>query len=244
MPEITDIPVCAIVVAAGKGMRLDTGVRKQYLHIAGRSILSHTLTKIDACPEVGSIYLAVPAADFAYCTDRILPEASLRCPVTLVAGGEQRQNSVFNALEAIGDSSGLVAVHDGVRPLIDPEMISRCVHAAVRFGACVPGIQADDTIKKADVENRVTETVDRNSLWLVQTPQVFRTDLLHRAHRQALLDGISGTDDASLVERIGHRVMIIAGSKTNLKITTASDLAIAEALLLAPQRSFEKRPLP
>jgi 2-C-methyl-D-erythritol 4-phosphate cytidylyltransferase len=234
VPEITDIPVSAIVVAAGKGLRLDAGVRKQYLQIAGRSILSHTLAKIDACPEVGSIYLAVPAADLDYCTDRILPEVPLRCPVTLVAGGEERQNSVFNALEALEDLNGLVAVHDGVRPLVDPEMISRCVRAAARFGACIPGIPADDTIKKADFENWVTETVDRSGLWLVQTPQVFRTDLLHRAHRQALLNGCRGTDDAALVERIGHRVMIVAGSKTNVKITTASDLEIAKALLLAP----------
>lgn len=231
MPPDPHLAVSAIVVAAGKGRRLDTGTRKQYLPIAGRSILSHALAGIDACREVESIFLVVPAADFGYCNDRILPEAPLRCPVTLVAGGRERQDSVFNALEALPEKGGLVAVHDGVRPLVDPEMVSRCIRCAARFGACIPGIPADDTIKKADSEYRVAETVDRKGLWLVQTPQVFRTDLLHRAHRQAVEDGCSETDDAALVERIGRRVMIVAGSKTNVKITTASDLEIAKALL-------------
>jgi 2-C-methyl-D-erythritol 4-phosphate cytidylyltransferase len=234
VPEGPDLPVCAIVVAAGKGKRLDTGLRKQYLQIAGRSILSHTLTRIDACRQVNSIYLVVPAADFDYCNAHILPEVRLRCPLTLVAGGEERQNSVFNALEALAVRSGLVAVHDGVRPLIAPELISKCIKAAARFGACIPGIPIEDTVKKADSANRVVETVDRNGLWLVQTPQVFRADLLYRAHRQAQEDGCRQTDDAALVERIGHRVAIVDGSKTNIKITTASDLEIATALLTAP----------
>ncbi len=226
-----DTSVAAVVVAAGKGRRLDAGVRKQYIQIAGRSILSHTLTRIDACPQVESIHLVVPAADFQYCRQQILPEVDLRCPVTLVAGGEERQNSVCNALEALEDKTGLVAVHDGVRPLIAPDLIAECVQCAAQSGACVPAIPADETIKKADTRRWVTETVDRDGLWLVQTPQVFHTELLLRAHRQANRDGCSGTDDAALVERLGHRVRIIAGSKINIKITTASDLPIAEALL-------------
>lgn len=238
MSAISDIPVSAIVVAAGEGRRLNTGVRKQYLQIAGRSILSHALARIDTCREVGSIYLVVPAADFQYCRQQILPEADLRCPVSLVAGGEERQNSVRNALEAVKEKGGLVAVHDGVRPLVAPELISVCVSCAAQCGACIPGIPADDTIKKADSESWVTGTVDRNGLWMVQTPQVFRYDLLLRAHRQALQDGCSGTDDAALVERIGHRVKIVPGSKTNVKITTASDLRIAEALLGARDGSL------
>lgn len=237
MEAKSDIPVSAIVVAAGKGRRLDTGVRKQYLRIAGRSILAHTLARIDACLHVKSIYLVVPAADFEYCRQQILPEVDLRSPLTLVAGGEERQNSVCNALKALKDSGGLVAVHDGVRPLVAPDLVAECVRCAAQCGACVPGIPADDTIKKIDAQSWVTETVDRKGLWLVQTPQVFRADLLHRAHQQALRDGCSGTDDAALVERLGHRVKIIAGSKTNVKITTASDLKIAEALLDAPDGS-------
>ncbi len=234
MPATADIPVSAIIVAAGKGRRLSTGVRKQYLRIAGRTILAHTLSQFDACREVGSIALVVPAADIEYCSEQILSEISLRCPVSLIAGGEERQNSVFNALEALTEKRGLVAVHDGVRPLVAPELISLCIRCAAQFGACIPGIPADETIKKADSENWVAETVDRKGLWMVQTPQVFRYDLLHRAHLCALRDGCSGTDDATLVERTGHRVRIIPGSKINIKITTASDLQIAKALLETP----------
>ena len=234
MSARADIPVSAIIVAAGKGRRLDAGVRKQYLQIAGRSILSHTLGCIDACPQVESIHLAVPASDFEYCRQHILPEVDLRCSVTLVAGGEERQNSVCNALEAMQDKTGLVAVHDGVRPLVAAELVAECVRCAAQYGACVPAMPADDTIKKADTRRWVTGTVDRHGLWLVQTPQVFQTELLLRAHRQANRDGCSGTDDAALVERLGHRVRIIPGSKINIKITTASDLSIAEALLAGP----------
>lgn len=234
MPAKSNIAVSAIIVAAGKGRRLDTGVRKQYLRIAGKSILAQTLTRFDICREVSSITLVVPATDIQYCSEQILSEVALRCPVNLVAGGEERQNSVFNALEALERKSGLVAVHDGVRPMVTPELISSCVRCAARFGACIPGVPADDTIKKADSNNWISETVDRNGLWLIQTPQVFRYDLLHRAHLRALQDGCSGTDDAALVERIGHRVRIIPGSKVNLKITSASDLELAKALLGTP----------
>ena len=231
MPASSDIAVSAVIVAAGEGRRLAAGVRKQYLPIAGRSILAHALSRIDTCRDVESIYLVVPAADFGYCKQQVLPEAVLRCPVTLVAGGEERQNSVYNALEQLTDSSGLVAVHDGVRPLVDPDLVSECIACAAMSGACIPGIPVDDTIKKADSDHCVAGTVDRHGLWLVQTPQVFRTELLQRAHRQARREGCSGTDDAALVERLGHRVKIIPGSRTNIKITTASDLALAKALL-------------
>ena len=120
---------------------------------------------------------------------------------------------------------------------MDPDLVAECVRCAAEWGACVPGIPADDTIKKADSQSLVAETVDRSGLWLIQTPQVFRTDLLHHAHQKALRDGCSVTDDAALVERVGHRVKIITGSKINVKITTASDLRIAEALLGAPRTS-------
>ena len=233
MPATADIPVSAIVVAAGAGRRLDADVRKQYLRIAGRSVLAHTLSRFDACREVESIIAVVPPEDIEFCSQRILSEVQLRCPVHLVAGGQERQHSVFNALQALDEEkkSGLVAVHDGVRPLVDPALISSCISCAAQFGACVPGIPADDTVKKADSKNRVVETVDRNGLWMIQTPQVFAYDLLYRAHMQALTDGCRGTDDAALVERTGHRVKIVPGSRTNIKITTAADLPIVEALL-------------
>ena len=228
-----NIPVSAIIVAAGEGRRLQSGVRKQYLRIAGRTILAHTLARVDACPDISSMILVVPTADIDYCRQQILSEVQLRCPVQLISGGQERQNSVFNALKALEQDTGLVAVHDGVRPLVEPELISQCIDAAAQYGACIPGLPAEDTIKKADSDQWVAGTVERDGLWMVQTPQVFRYDLLHQAHLQAKRDGCSGTDDAALVERIGHRVRIVAGSRANIKITTSADLQIAEALLAA-----------
>ena len=137
MTAATDIPVSAIIVAAGSGQRLGAGIRKQYLRLAGRTIVGHTLSRFDACPEVGSITLVVPAADIEYCRKQILPEIALRSPISLIAGGEQRQDSVLNALQALGEKRGLVAVHDGVRPLVEPELISLCIRCAAQFGACV-----------------------------------------------------------------------------------------------------------
>jgi 2-C-methyl-D-erythritol 4-phosphate cytidylyltransferase len=223
--------VSAIIVAAGKGQRMHTGIRKQYLPIAGRTVLGHTLNKIDACEDIDSIYLVVPEEDFAYCRKKVLSPANLRKPAHLVAGGKQRQNSVYNGLEALEQKRGLVVVHDGVRPLIEPQQISSCIAVAQDNGACILGIPAFDTIKRVDDANTIETTINRECLWLAQTPQVFRYNILHRAHRKAITDGYAGTDDALLVERIGYRVKIISGSKTNLKITTTEDLAIAEALL-------------
>jgi 2-C-methyl-D-erythritol 4-phosphate cytidylyltransferase len=223
--------VSAIIVAAGKGRRMHAGTRKQYLTVAGRTVLGHTLKKFDVCDDVDSIYLVVPEEDFDYCREKVLSPANLRKPTHLVVGGKQRQNSVFNGLKALEQKRGLVVVHDGVRPLIEPQQISSCIAEAQESGACILGIPAFDTIKRVDDANTIEATINRECLWLAQTPQVFRYKILHRAHQKAISDGFAGTDDALLVERIGYRVKIITGSKTNLKITTTEDLAIAQALL-------------
>jgi len=223
--------VTAIIVAAGKGRRMQSGTRKQYITIAGRTVLGHTLKKFDACDDIDSIYLVVAQEDFDYCREKVLLPTNLHKSTHLVAGGKQRQNSVFNGLEALEQKRGLVVVHDGVRPLIEPQQISGCIAEAQQSGACILGIRAFDTIKRTDDAGTIEATLNRECLWLAQTPQVFHYKILHRAHRKAIDDGFAGTDDALLVERIGYRVKIITGSKTNLKITTAEDLAIAEALL-------------
>lgn len=210
---------------------MQAGIRKQYLTIAGRTVLGHTLNKFYTCEDIDSIYLVVPEEDFDYCRKKVLSTANLCKPTQLVAGGRQRQNSVFNGLEALEQKGGLVVVHDGVRPFIEPQQISSCIAEAQAGGACILGIPAFDTIKRVDNANAIETTLNRERLWLAQTPQVFRYKILYRAHQKAISDGFAGTDDALLVERIGYRVKIITGSKTNLKITTTEDLAIAEALL-------------
>lgn len=223
--------VNAIIVAAGKGVRMGAKLRKQYLNLAGRPILSHTLHRFSVCAAVDQICMVVPQNDFDYCRDQVLMPAGAKKPVQLVAGGYERQQSVFRGLKELGQKEGLVAIHDGVRPLIDPALIEDCIRGAAVSGACIPGIPIADTIKRADRKGHITATVKRNGLWLIQTPQVFEYRIIMEAHKRARRDGYAGTDDASLVERIGYPVDIISGSKTNIKVTNKEDLSMAAALL-------------
>ena len=223
--------VSAIIVAAGSGVRMNAGRPKQYLTIAGRPVLNHTLQKFLDCRQVDVIYLVVPKADFGYCRENILPPVDPGKPIRLIGGGAARQHSVYKGLAAVEEKNGLVIIHDGVRPLVQTSLISDCILQAQETGACIAGIPVYDTIKRAGDSGDIEETVERKGLWLAQTPQVFRYGLIRKAHDRAIVEGYTGTDDAILVERIGNPVKIITGSKTNIKITTREDLAMAASLL-------------
>ena len=207
--------------------------RKQYLQVAGRPVLVHTLLKFDVCPLIDHICLVVPDDDLDFCRHRLLAGGPIKKTVQFVAGGRYRQQSVYKGLKSLDHKNGLVAIHDGVRPLVDPLLITACIRAAETSGACAPGIPAYDTIKRVSGEGTIEGTVERKGLWLIQTPQVFRYAVITEAHDRALRDGYVGTDDASLVERLGFPVTLISGSKSNIKVTTAEDLAMAAALLRA-----------
>ena len=212
-------------------MQSDT--RKQYLQVAGRPVLVHTLLKFDVCPLIDHICLVVPDDDLDFCRHRLLAGGPIKKALQFVAGGRHRQQSVYNGLKSLGLKKGLVAIHDGVRPLVDPLLITACIRAAETSGACAPGIPAYDTIKRVSGEGTIAGTLERKGLWLIQTPQVFRYALISEAHERALRDGYVGTEDATLVERLGLPVTLISGSKSNIKVTTAEDLAMAAALLRA-----------
>jgi 2-C-methyl-D-erythritol 4-phosphate cytidylyltransferase len=225
--------VSALIVAAGRGVRMQSDTRKQYLQVAGRPILVHTLMKFDVCPLIDHICIVVPDDDLEFCRRRLIAGGPIKNPVQFVAGGRHRQQSVYNGLKSLDHKKGLVAIHDGVRPLIDPLLITACIKAAETSGACAPGIPVYDTIKRVSAAATIAGTVERKGLWLIQTPQVFRYAVIAEAHERALRDGYVGTDDASLVERLGFPVTLISGSKSNIKVTTAEDLAMAAALLRA-----------
>jgi 2-C-methyl-D-erythritol 4-phosphate cytidylyltransferase len=225
--------VSAVIVAAGRGVRMQSDTRKQYLQVAGRPVLVHTLLKFDVCPLIDHICLVVPDDDLDFCRHRLLADEPIKKTVQFVAGGRHRQQSVYNGLKSLGRKEGLVAIHDGVRPLVDPLLITACIRAAETSGACAPGIPAYDTIKRVSGEGTIAGTVERKGLWFIQTPQVFRYAVITEAHDRALRDGYVGTDDASLIERLGFPVTLISGSKSNIKVTTAEDLAMAAALLRA-----------
>jgi 2-C-methyl-D-erythritol 4-phosphate cytidylyltransferase len=210
---------------------MGTGLRKQYRVVAGRPILAHTLLRFDQCRAVDQICLVVPGQDVDFCREHILQATPLNKPIQLVAGGPERQESVYNGLVSLDRKEGFVAIHDGVRPLIDPPLIDACIKGAAVSGACVPAVRASDTIKKVNRQGRITGTVERNGLWLVQTPQVFEYRIIADVHERARKEGFKSTDDAGLVERFGYPVHIINGSKSNIKVTTQEDLAMVAALL-------------
>ena len=223
--------VIAIVVAAGQGLRMQASMRKQYLPLANRPILAHTLAVVDDCDSVDQIFLVIPLEDFDYCRKNILDPLNLKHAVKLIAGGDRRQESVYNGLQQAEPDCDVVVIHDGVRPFVRPGQITDCINGARKIGACILGIPAYDTLKKVDKSENIVETFLRDAIWLAQTPQAFRYDLIKKAHEQARIDGYPGTDDASLVERLGEAVKILRGSRNNLKITTEEDLNIARALL-------------
>ena len=222
--------VSAIIVAAGKGIRMKGTMRKQYLDLSGRPVLAHSIMAFDSCTLVAEIYLVVPKEDVEYCQNKILSLLDLKNQINLVHGGAKRQDSVYNGLQAITKNTDTVVIHDGVRPFIQPEDLKECILGSKKFGACILGTPASDTLKRVDKSGIIEATLPRENIWLAQTPQAFQYDLILKAHETARRDGYVGTDDASLVERLGANVKIISGSKFNIKITKKEDLAVAKAM--------------
>lgn len=211
-----------MIPAGGVGARLGSTLPKQFLRLGREPILAATVGHFRRHPDVRAIVVAAPAAHLAR-TRRLLTRPGRRSALAVVAGGATRQESVWRALAAIPADAEIVVVHDAVRPFIDRGLIDTVVAAAVAGGAAICALPVAETVKRVR-EGLVEATVDREGLWVVQTPQAFRADLLREAHDKARRDGIAGTDDAMLVERLGHRVRVVRGRRDNLKITTPEDL--------------------
>ncbi|MDO9264577.1 MAG: 2-C-methyl-D-erythritol 4-phosphate cytidylyltransferase [Desulfosalsimonadaceae bacterium] len=222
----------AVIVAGGNGIRMQADIRKQYLALGKLPILCHTLAAFVASPLVHHIYLVVPETDFKFCEKEVIaPIGGHHPPVHLVAGGGNRQESVYHGLSAVSDIDGIVVIHDGVRPFVTILEIEACLRGAENYGACILGIPAVDTLKKVDEDGHIIQTVARQHIWRAQTPQAFQYQLIKKAHDLAISKGVIGTDDASLVERLGFRVRMIPGSPCNIKITTPEDLMMAQGIL-------------
>jgi len=218
-----------IVVAAGRGSRMGTDIKKQFLPLHGKPMLVQTLRTLAGCESVARIVVAVSPGDVEHVA-AMLREHEVSKIGAIVPGGAERQDSVRLALGALLPETEIVAVHDAARPLVTEEEVERVIAAAASVGAATLGVPVKDTIKR--VENRmVQETLPRQQLWAVHTPQAFRREWLEEAHlRSQSGSGLLGTDDASLVEWAGYRVAMVQGSYENLKITTPEDLLLAEAL--------------
>jgi 2-C-methyl-D-erythritol 4-phosphate cytidylyltransferase/2-C-methyl-D-erythritol 2,4-cyclodiphosphate synthase len=221
----------AIIPAGGAGKRLKAQKAKQYLLLDGVPVLVHTLRVFQQAKIIDEIVLVLPANDVASAQKKLINKYGLTKLKAVVAGGKERQDSVRNGLAAITQACNIVVIHDAVRPFVTTELIKKVVAAAKSFGAASVGVKAKDTIKETKKGNMVAATIPRQNLWLTQTPQAFKFDLLKKAYKAAYDKKFYGTDDASLVERIGSKVKMIDGSYENIKITTSEDLILAKALM-------------
>ena len=228
--------VAVILPAAGLGTRMkpsepgsQTAPRKQFLLLDGSPVVLHTIRKFVSCPLVNQVVLALRPEDRPR-VDELIAAEHFPKPVITVDGGDSRQQSVENGLAAVDLDTDVVAVHDAVRPFIDPETIEEVIRTAAESGAAIVGIIPVDTVKQIHL-HKVTGTLNRDRLVLAQTPQVFQAAILRRAYEQARLDGFIGTDESSLVERIEVEVAVVAGSDRNIKITRPSDIELAHLFL-------------
>jgi 2-C-methyl-D-erythritol 4-phosphate cytidylyltransferase len=218
----------AILVAAGRGERMRAERPKAFLDLGGEPLLLRAARAFEAAPSVGSIVAVVPEAEMAAARERLRPLAKL---VAVVAGGERRQDSVLAGLRQVPvDFDGVVLVHDAARPLVDVELIEAVARQAAATGAALPVLPLVDTVKRVR-GGRVVETLDRAELGGAQTPQGFQVALLREACEKALRDGVALTDESMAVERLGHPVHAVPGSRRNRKITTPDDLAWAESVV-------------
>ncbi len=222
--------VAAIIPAAGTGRRMGGERPKQFLEIAGIPILLRTLVRFEQSVEIDEIVAVVPEAEFSE-TERLVRGRQLRKVTAIVKGGKERQDSVWNGLQALSDRRIAIAlIHDAARPFAGADLISAVIESAGTHGSAVPGILVSDTIKQSDAASFVLSTLDRSTLRSIQTPQGFEYAMLVNALRVAMKDGEYGTDEASIVERQGIRVKIVEGSPDNIKITTPWDLEVAELI--------------
>ncbi|MCP4717059.1 MAG: 2-C-methyl-D-erythritol 4-phosphate cytidylyltransferase [Deltaproteobacteria bacterium] len=224
--------VTAIVPAAGTGRRMGEGEKKPYILLLGKPILIRTLEVLAGLAAIRHIVIPVFPGEEQRCRDELGGYLTPAVRVSVTAGGQTRQESVGKALALVEDNTELVLVHDGARPLVPAELIEQALEQAQRLGAATLGVPVKDTtVRVAGTDMQITETLPRRQLYAVQTPQVFKRELIVKAHRSARQEGFSGTDDASLVQRLGNAVTIVPGTYDNIKITTPEDLLIAESIL-------------
>lgn len=237
--------ITAIVAAAGIGLRMGNTTPKPYLLLGGKPILAHTLGIFEKIKEIQEVILVVHPDELDYCQEKVISPYGFKKVLRLVPGGKERQDSVYNALKALNNEDDLeiILVHDGVRPFVTPEQVCRVIQAARSHGAAVLGLPAQDTLKTVSAEGQIRQTLERQDVWQIQTPQAFQAALLRRAFTEAYIGNFYGTDEASLVEHLQQPVVVVPGSPLNQKITTPEDLVLAEAILsLMRRKKRESRP--
>lgn len=223
--------VNAVILAAGAGRRMRKHTPKLFLLIAGVPLILHTLRRFAASATVQKVILVLAKNQIKKCRSLIRSDCNLRGLQCLYqTGGRRRQDSVRKGLECLDDDCDIVVIHDGARPFVSPRLIDRCVKMAYRTGSVVPGLSVRNTIKVVTEKGIVKETFPRDSYREIQTPQVFRVDIIREACLRAAKKGVEVTDDAMLVEQLGRKVFVLKGEPENFKVTFPIDLLLANSI--------------
>lgn len=221
--------VSAIILAGGKGKRMGKDISKQFILVKDKPIIYYTIKKFSDCKLIDEIILVLPKDEIEYCKKEVLEKYSLKVD-KIIVGGKERQDSVYNGLKALKNSD-IVLIHDGARPFVSEKIILDGIENAKKYGAAAPGVMPKDTIKVKDDFSFSKETLKRESLIAIQTPQVFKKDIIVKCHERVRENNVSVTDDTMVVEKYGYKVYLYDGDYTNIKVTTPEDLILCEYLV-------------
>jgi len=223
--------LAALVPAVGDGRGQQARQRKLFQLLDGLPVLTHALDRLEQCPKIDHIYPIVAPDDLSYVQEHILIPGRYQKVADVLVGGLLRQDYITRALVQLGPRYDLVMIHDGSRPLVSQELLLKVIEAGEVHGAAVASVPMHDTLKTISREYFITSSFERRRLRAIQTPQVFRYDILNRAHLQASRENFYGSDEAQLIERIGERIRVVTGSHLNIYVATREDLVLAHALL-------------
>jgi 2-C-methyl-D-erythritol 4-phosphate cytidylyltransferase len=223
---------CTLIIpSGGSGRRFGATQPKQFTELAGIPIIIRTLKIFESIDEISNLIIpSIP--EYFDLTRRLIEQYGIKKPIVIIEGGAERQDSVYNALQMLSVAdSDIVLIHDAVRCLATDTLVKNLISVANKYGAAIPGIEPNDTIKLIDLSSAAIETIERRKLRAIQTPQVFRTEIIIESYKKANAEGFYSTDDAALAEHSGYRVQVIDGERDNIKITTVADLSRAELIL-------------
>jgi len=226
-----DGKVGAIICAAGASTRMSGKMSKQLIPLRGKPVIAHTINEFEKSSRISEVILVVNRGVIDYYKQNVVEKYNFKKIRKVVGGGINRQDSVYNGLLALSPYIEIVSIHDGARPLVTTELIDKTIELLGDKSGIVVAVPAQDTVKIVGEDGIVVETPKRSLLWAVQTPQVFPFKLIKEAIERANEEGFVGTDDASLLERLGYKIHIVLGMKENMKITTPIDLTIAEVIM-------------
>ena len=228
--------VTAIIPSAGKGKRMGHSIPKHYICLEERPILAYTIDIFEKCPDINQILVVVKSGEEEYCLKEIVEKYMFKKVLRIVIGGERRQDSVYHGIKELDEDTDIVVVHDGVRPFVPVGLISETIKSARYVDGVIAALPVKDTLKEVSSDGFIKSTPRREFMWSAQTPQTFKKRIIEEAFIRAYNDNFHGTDESSLIERIGGKVKIIEGSPENIKITTKEDLLLAEFIMRTRQK--------